>query len=36
MKTELETDLTISVNDTEEMVRDSVEAVRAGLPDPEG
>ena len=31
VKTELETDLTISVNDTEEMVRDSLAAVEQGF-----
>lgn len=31
IKTELETDLTISVNDTDEMVRDSIRAVESGF-----
>lgn len=31
LKTELETDLTISVNDTEEMVRDSISAIEQGF-----
>lgn len=31
VKTELETDLTISVNETEEMVKDSLEAVKQGF-----
>lgn len=35
VKTELETDLTISVNETEEMVKDSLEASQTGLPDSE-